>query len=71
MGKLVSLLFNFFQLQFTFNIILYQFQVYSIVVRQSYTFQSGPLDISSNYLALYLISTILLTIFPMLYFTSP
>ena len=71
MGKLVSLLFNFFQLQFTFNIILYQFQVYSIVVRQSYTFQSGPLDISSNYLALYLISTILLTIFPMLYFISP
>ena len=35
-----------FQLQFTFNIILYSFQMHSIVVRQSYTLQSGPPDIS-------------------------
>ena len=55
----------FFQLQFTFNIIL----VYSIVVRQSYTLQSVPSDISSTHLS-YLVITILLTIFPVLNFTS-
>ena len=61
-----------FQLQLTFNTILYWFQVYSIVVRQSYTLQSGPPHISSIHLALYLVITILLTIFPMgMYFTSP
>ena len=32
--------FFFFQLQFTFNTILYQFQVYRIVVRQSHTLRS-------------------------------
>ena len=33
---------NFFHLHFTFNITLYWFQMYSIVVRQSYTLQSAP-----------------------------
>ena len=31
---LILFIFNFFELQFTLNIILYQFQVYSLVVRQ-------------------------------------
>ena len=31
-----------FQLWFTFSIILYRVQMYSMVVRQSCTFQSGP-----------------------------
>ena len=61
----------FFQLKFTFSIILYQLQVHGIVVRKSYTLQSAsPPDISSTQLAPYIVITILLTIFPMLYFTS-
>lgn len=36
---------NFFQLQFTFNIIVYWFQVCSTVVRQSHTLQSVPLTL--------------------------
>lgn len=37
-----------FQLRFTFNIILYQLSVYSIVFRQSYTLQSDKLVIISH-----------------------
>ena len=37
-----------FQLQFTFNIILYSFQEYSTVVRPSYTLYSVPPDISTT-----------------------
>lgn len=39
------------QLQFTFNIILFWVQVYSMVVRQTYTLQSVPPNISSTHLA--------------------
>ena len=47
------------------------FRCTGIVVRQSYALQSGPSCISSTHLKPYiLISTILLTLFPMLYFTS-
>ena len=38
----VFLFLIFFQLQLTFSIILYSFQVYSMVVRPSYTLQSDP-----------------------------
>ena len=41
-GKLKPENINFFQLRFPFNIILYEFQVYSIVVRQLYALQSVP-----------------------------
>lgn len=41
--------------------------VYSTVGKQSYTLQSIPPDISSAQLAPFLVVTILLTIFPMLY----
>ena len=44
--------------------------MYSIVVRQSYTLQSGPPVISSTHLAPYIVITILLTTFPMREFTS-
>ena len=47
------------------------FQVSSIVVRQSYTLQSVHPNISSTHLTPYIVITILLTIFPMLYLTSP
>ena len=48
----INLIFNFiFQLQFTFNIILYYFQVYSIVIRKSWTLQNVP----STHLALYIV----------------
>ena len=40
--KFPKMMVVFFQLQFTFNIIIYQFQVCSIVVRQSCTLQSVP-----------------------------
>ena len=50
--------FPFFQLQFTFNIILYWFQVYSIVERQSYFTKCSP-DISSTHLAQYMVITVL------------
>ena len=55
--------FLFFQIQFIFNIILCQFQVYNILVRQSYTLQSVSLDIPSIQLTSYIVITILLTIF--------
>ena len=44
--------------------------MYNIVVRQPYTLKSGPPDISSAHLAPYVVITILLTVFPMQYFTS-
>ena len=53
-----------FPLQFTFNIILYDFWVDSIVVRKSYTLQSVPPIISSTHLAPHIVVTKLLTIFP-------
>ena len=62
---------NFLQCKFIFNIILCMFQVSSIVVRQSYTLQSVHPNISSTHLTPYIVITILLTIFPMLYLTSP
>ena len=60
----------FFQPQFIFNSILYQFWAYNIVVIPSGTLQSGPLNISSTHLTPYIVITILLTMFPMLQFTS-
>ena len=50
---------------------MYQCQVYSIVVRQSYTLESAPPSSSCIHLAQYIVIIILLTKFPMLYFTSP
>ena len=41
------------------------------MVRQPYTLQSVPPDISSTHLAPYTVITIVLTIFPVLYFMSP
>ena len=58
----------FFPLEFTFNIILHQFQVYRIMVRQSYAECSTPI-ISSTQLAPYTVITILLTVIPKLHFT--
>ena len=67
-----SLFFYFiFQLHFTFNIILHVFQLYSIVVRQLDALQSGALQVSSTRLALYIVITMLLTVFPVPYFMSP
>ena len=43
------------------------FQVYSLLVRESYALHSVPLDISSAHLAPYTVITILLTVFPMVY----
>ena len=60
----------FFKLQLTFNIILYYFQMYIILIRYLYNLQSDPLK-SSIHLALYIVIAILLTIFPRLYFVSP
>ena len=45
--------------------------MYNIVIIQSYTLQSSPLDIFSTHLAPYMVIAILLTIFPMLHFISP
>ena len=44
--------------------------MYSIGVKQSYTLQSVPPDISSTHLTPYIIITVLLNTFPVLYFTS-
>ena len=49
---------------------MYQFQEGSIMVRQSCTLQSVPPNISSTHLALYIVITVVLTLFPLLYFTS-
>ena len=65
--KPFALLLKHLFLQFTFNFILYWFQVYSLVVRQSYTLHSVSINISSAHPALHIIITILLTVFPMLY----
>lgn len=53
-----------------FNIILRLFQVQGMEVGQWYTLQSAS-PISSTSLAPYLVSTILVTILPLLYFISP
>ena len=45
--------------------------MYSLVVKQSYTLHSDPLHISSTPLAPYVVITVFLTMFPVLYFTSP
>ena len=53
--------FNFIlQLRFIFNIILYQFQVCSIVVRQLHSLQSVAPDISSTHVAPYIVIATLL-----------
>ena len=61
---------SLFQLQFNFHSILFRFQVYSIVVRQSCTSQQVPPEISSAHLAPHIVITVLLTVSPMPYFTS-
>ena len=61
----------YFQLQFTFDIILYWFQVHRMVARQSYILQNVTPDISSTYLAPYIFIITFFTVFPMLYFISP
>ena len=65
-----TIIFFNFQLQYIFNIILFSFQVCSTVVRQSHTLQSAPPDTSSTHLVPCTVTTILLTVFPVLYFTS-
>ena len=57
-----------FQLPFTLNIILYQFQAQSIVVRQPYILLRGSPGISSTQLSPYIAITVLFTIFTMLYY---
>ena len=62
---------SFIQLEFTFNIILHPFAlVYSILAVQSYTLQSVTTGISRIQLAPYIVITVVLTVFPMLYFAS-
>ena len=65
--------------KFYFSMVVYiqhcTFCVYSNivlfwVVRQLYTLQSGPPDTSSIHLAPYTVTTVLLTVFPVLSFTS-
>ena len=51
-------------------LIMYWFRVYSLVVRQSNTLGSVPLDISGSHPASYRVMMILLTLFPVLPFTS-
>ena len=58
------------QLQLTFSSIWYWLQVYSIVVRHSYTLQTVPSDVSCTHLALCILVAMLLTTFPVLYFAS-
>ena len=67
---LFSFLTSFFPLQMTFNIILYQFQVYSIVVRHLFNLGGDLPNNSSTQLAPHIVITILLTIFPVLYLIS-
>ena len=69
-GILTTFLF-FIQLEFTFNIIMYYFYVCSIAIRQSYSLQSSPPSISGTYLAAHIVSTTLLTIFPVLWLLCP
>lgn len=49
---------------------LYQFQVYNIAVRHLYNIQTDSPDKSSTYLTPYIVITVLLIIFPVLYFTG-
>ena len=79
MEKEISFLNFIFQLQFIVLLTLYSFQGWhsghtmclsNIVVRQPHLLQSGPPDISSTYLAPYVVITILLTIFAGLHVTS-
>lgn len=55
--------------KFMFSLILYWFQVYRVVVRQSHTLQSVPPNISGTHLASYIVSTISLTIFHTVFLT--
>lgn len=48
-----------------------EFQVHGAMVRQSYPSRSAPPDIPSMHLAPFLVTTMLLTRFPKLHFTSP
>lgn len=48
-----------------------EFQVHGVMVRQSYPSRSAPPDIPSMHLAPFLVTTMLLTRFPKLHFTSP
>lgn len=68
---LLLLFLNFFSVpQFTRNIVLYECQVYQRVVRRAHTWQSDP-DIYSTGLAPSAVSTLLLTMLPVLYFAFP
>ena len=58
-------------MQLKFSVILYWFQVYNIVVRQSYTLESVLPYIWSTNLAPYPVITIFFTVFPMLCFYIP
>lgn len=65
------LFFIFFQFQVTFSIILYWFHMYSVVVRPLYSLHIVPPDTSNNQLTSHMVITLLLlTISPMLFFTS-
>ena len=46
---------SYFSITVNINIILYYFQVYSIVVRQLYTLQSVPPEISGIHLSAYIV----------------
>ena len=65
-----SVMVLFFQLQCTLSITLFHFQVCRAVVRWSYNLQSVPLGVSSICLVPHIGVKILLTMFPMPYFTS-
>ena len=67
----ILFIYVYFKLQFTFNIILYYFPVYSIVVRELYNLWSDTPNNSTTHLAPYVVITILSTILPILYSASP
>ena len=60
-----------FKSQLTFNIILYWFQVYSIVAGQLYNLPSDPPYNLSMHLAPYVVITVFCTLFLMLHPTFP
>ena len=66
---LIFLMFMF-QLQFTFSVTLYCFHVHSTAVRHLYNLWVIPRK-SSTHLAPHIITILIPTIPPMLYFTSP
>lgn len=68
--KNILFIFFIFLLQLIFNIISYQFQMQSIVVLHLNNLKSNPLISLLTQLALYRITTILLTLFYILYFTT-